>query len=146
MTGLATPTAPRLEERLLGRRGRLITGGFFLSMGGVHLGIVAADPQLYRAFADEALLGVVRSGWDDVFMAAPAFWGLCLALGETVLGTLLLLGGGWARVGWAGVITFHVLLMLFGWGVWLWCVPALCLLVPLARVDWPSLSHQEVVT
>jgi hypothetical protein len=39
-----------------------------------------------------------------------------------------------------------VLLMLFGWGVWLWCVPALCLLVFLARIDWPFLGHQEVVT
>jgi hypothetical protein len=133
-----------VHERLLGRRGRLVTGGFFLSMGGVHLGIVAADPQFYRPFADEALLGFVRSGWTDVFMAAPAFWGLCLALGETVLGILLLLGGGWARVGWVGVIAFHVLLMLFGWGVWLWCVPALCLLVALARADWPSLGHPRI--
>ncbi len=27
---------------------RLVVGGFFLTMGGVHLGLVTADPQVYR--------------------------------------------------------------------------------------------------
>jgi len=85
----------------------------------------------------------VRAGWSDVFMAAPVFWGLCLFLGETVLGTCLLAGGAWARVGWAGVIAFHVLLMLFGVGIWLWAVPALAVLVALARADWPYLKPRE---
>lgn len=93
-------------------------------MGGVHLGIVAADTGFYRHFADGALFSFVRHGWADVFMVTPVFWGLCLAL---------------------GVIAFHVLLMLFGFGFWLWCVPALCLLVPLARKDWPRLAGQENV-
>jgi hypothetical protein len=35
-------------------------------------------------------------------MAAPVFWGLCLAAGETALGLLLLAGGRAARLGWAG--------------------------------------------
>jgi len=54
--------------------GRLV-GGFYLSMGGVHLGIVAADPGFYRGFADAALLPFVRTGWDDIFMAHPSAWG-----------------------------------------------------------------------
>jgi hypothetical protein len=33
------------------------------------------------------------------------------------------------------VIVFHVLLMLFGFGVWLWSVPAVAALVLLARRD-----------
>ena len=130
-------------ERTVGRRARLLVGGFYLSMGGVHVGIVAADPQLYRHFADSALLGFVRSGWSEVFMAAPAVWGLCLALGETVLGVLLLTGGRPARLGWAGVIAFQVLLMLFGWGVWLWSIPALAVLVPCAVADWPALGRRH---
>jgi hypothetical protein len=118
-------------------------GGFYLSMGGVHLGIVAADPQVYRPFADEALFPFVRDGWANIFMAAPAFWGLCLVAGETTLGVLLLTGGRAAKVGWVGVIAFHLLLMLFSWGIWVWCVPALAVLVPLAVRDWPRLSRQE---
>lgn len=119
---------------------RTIVGGFFLSMGGVHLGIVFADPQTYRHFADAALLPFVRDGWADVFMAAPVAWGLGLCAGETVIGALLLARGRAAKVGWCTAIAFHMLLMLFGWGFWLWSVPVLAALLVLARSDWPSLT------
>ena len=114
-------------------------GGFFLAMGGIHVGIVAADPETYRHFADQPLFGFVRSGWADIFMASPAVWGLVLAAAELLMGALLLRGGPAARIGWLGVITFHVLLMLFGWGIWAWCVPALYVLVRGARRDWSRL-------
>ena len=131
---MAAPT------RAAGTRVRRLVGGFFLTMAGVHLGIVAAGPSAYRHFADAGLFGFVRTGWADVFMAAPAFWGLCLFAGEAVLGTLLLVGGRAARVGWVGVVLFHLLLMLFGVGVWLWSVPVLLVLVPMAVRDWPQLG------
>ena len=63
-------------------------------MGGVHLGLVAADPETYRHFADAGLFGFVRDGWQEIFMAYPEVFGLLLMAGETVLGILLLLGGG----------------------------------------------------
>lgn len=129
-------------ETIVGRRGRVATGGFFLITSGVHLGIVMADPSFYARFANGALLPLVRHGWAEVFMAAPAFWGLCLFLGEVLLGVLLLAGGRAARVGWAGVIAFHVVLMLFGFGFWVWSLPALLLLVFLARSDWPALGSR----
>jgi hypothetical protein len=115
--------------------GRQLVGGFFLTMGGVHLGLVCADPQIYRHFADAGLFPFVRDGWSDIVMAAPAVWGLLLMTGEIVLGALLLVGGRAARWGWYGVIAFHLLLMLFGLGFWLWSIPALVLLVALARHD-----------
>ncbi|HET7433014.1 MAG TPA: hypothetical protein VFJ89_16010 [Nocardioides sp.] len=115
--------------------GRSLVGGFFLVMGGVHLGIVAVDPQTYAPFADHPLFPFVHDGWHGIVMAHPAFWGLCLMAGEITLGTLLLVGGRAARWGWAGVIAFHVLLMLFGVYFWVWCIPALVLLVVLARRD-----------
>jgi hypothetical protein len=115
--------------------GRSVVGGFFLVMGGVHLGIVSVDPQTYDAFADQALFPFVREGWQQIVMAQPAFWGLCLMAGEIVLGSLLLVGGRAARWGWIGVIAFHLLLMLFGFWVWLWSVPVIALLVWLARRD-----------
>ena len=127
--GTETPTGTRRHW------GGPVVGGFYLSMGGVHLGIVAADPEAYRHFADQGLFGFVRAGWQDVFMTSPEVFGLLLAAGETVLGILLLIGGRAAFVGWSGVIAFHLLLMLFGYGIWLWCIPALVLLVHLARHD-----------
>lgn len=123
--------------------GRCVVGGFYLFTGGVHLGIVAADTNFYRPFAEDALLPFVRDGWSDVFMAHPGFWGLCLVVGETLLGVLLLLGGGWAKVGWSGVIAFNVLLMLFGLGFFFWSVPVLAVLVILAAKDWPHLSRRS---
>jgi hypothetical protein len=121
---------------------RRIVGGFYLTMGGINAGIVLADPQTYEHFADAAYLDFVVGQWNDVVMANPSFWGLLLAVGEIVLGVLLLYGGPTAaRVGWIGVIAFHVLLMAFGPGIWLWCIPVLAVLVPAARADWPQLTR-----
>ncbi len=115
-------------------------GGFFLTMGGVHIGIVAADTETYRHFADRALFGFVRTGWVEVFMATPIVWGLLLAAGEILIGGVLLHGGLPARVGWLSAITFQVLLMLFGWGFLSWSIPALVVLTRGARSDWVRLG------
>lgn len=119
---------------------RHFVGGFYLTMAGVNIGIVFADADTYRHFADPAALDFVRREWTDIVMANPSFWGLLLAAGELGLGVLLLTGGPFARAGWLGVIVFHLLLMLFGPSIWWWCVPVLAGLVPAARADWPALS------
>ena len=141
MTTTAINSDPHTAVRLRRHWGGPVVGGFYLSMGGVHLGIVAADPQTYRHFADSGLFGFVREGWHEIFMASPEVFGLLLAAGETVLGVLLLFGGRAAFVGWAGAIAFHLLLMLFAFGM---CIPALALLVLLARQDttarWPRIT------
>jgi len=135
MTPTATTTAATTSAPARRHWGGPVVGGFYLSMGGVHLGVVAADPETYRHFADRGLFSFVRNGWEEIFMAAPEVFGLFLAAGEIALGILLLLGGRAATYGWAGVIAFHVLLMLFGFGIWVWCIPALTLLIYLARHD-----------
>ena len=120
-----------------------MVGGFFLVMGGVHLGLVAADPQVYRHFADAGLFGFVRTGWSEIVMAQPAVYGLLLMAGEVTAGTLLLVGGRAARIGWIAVITFHVLLMLFGWWVWAWSLPVLALLTWLASRDLRGMIRED---
>jgi hypothetical protein len=116
-----------------------VVGGFFLFTGGIHLGMVAADTEVCRPFGDAALVPLVREAWADVFMAYPAVWGLLVMAAELALGLMLLAGGPLARVGWVGVIAFHGALMLFGWGFWLWSLPALVFVVTMARKDWPAL-------
>lgn len=130
--GVSSARSPSIAPRAWERS---VVGGFYLTMGGVHLGLVAARPQVYRHFADRALFGFVVDGWHSVFMASPVVWGLCLMAGEVALGTALLVGGAAARVGWVGVIAFHVLLMVFGFGFWMWSIPALGVLFWLARRD-----------
>jgi hypothetical protein len=139
-----TTAADRTHVPVTISRARLAVGGFFLMTGGVHLGLVAADPTVYRHFADDALLGFVRDGWSDVFMAHPTFWGLGVMALELCLGALLLAGPRAARLGWAGVIAFHALLMLFGFGFWFWSIPALVVLVHLARREWHELADHAV--
>jgi hypothetical protein len=134
---VANPAGEPAEVARPSRLGAVVVGCFFLCTASVHVGIVMADPGFYGSFGDAALFGLVRRGWSELFMAHPASWGLAVAAGEAVLGALLLLGGRAARVGWIGVLTFHVLLMLFGYGFWLWSVPALALFGWLAARDWP---------
>lgn len=111
-------------------------GWFFLWTSGIHVGIVAAGTGFYRHFADEALVPGLAAAWRSAFMSQPALGGLTVAAGEALLGVLLL-SHSWTRRrwGWAGTIAFHVALMCFGWGFWLWSLPALALLVSGARAD-----------
>ncbi len=66
-------------------------------------------------------------------MAHPAGWGLVVAAGELAIGVLTLAGGRWTRIGLIGAIVFHVALMMFGWGYWIWSVPMLVVLGYLLR-------------
>lgn len=110
-------------------------GGFYLMMSGINIGVAAADPDTYATFADRGLFAFVRSGWADIVMANPRAWIFLLAAGEALIGVLLLLGGRPARIGWMAVLSFHVLLLPFGWGVWAYAVPAIAVFAWLARRD-----------
>lgn len=115
-------------------------GTFFLWTSGVHVGIVAAGPGFYRGFADGALVPGLSTAWRSWFMPHAAAYGLLIAAGEATLGLLLLGGPRQRRLGWAGVIAFHLALMAFGWGFWLWCIPALAALTVSATADRPPVA------
>lgn len=125
------------------RRAREVVGWFFLWTSGIHVGVAAADPSIYQHFADTAVLAWVERAWSAIFMANPRAWGLAVSAGELALALLLLRGGPSGKIGWIGVISFTVVLVLFGWGFLLWAVPALAVLVPMARRDWPRLASRE---
>ena len=144
------PPAPARRENGLGGAVRIAFGVIFLWASGVHVGIVSGDPGLYHDFADEAWMPGVVSAWRDIFMAHPAFWGLVVSVGEFAIGAALLQGGRIARYGLAGAVAFHVALMTFGFGFWIWAVPALVLLLGPGRrwettdEDTPDLTdHQK---
>jgi hypothetical protein len=93
----------------------------------VHAGLALTTPDSYRPFADAAFFDWVYDGWQNIFMAHPTLWALLLGAGELLIAVLLVEA---RRLGYVAVIVFHLALMLFGWGFWLWCVPALAFAVP----------------
>jgi hypothetical protein len=103
--------------------------GLFAGGALVHVWLALRSPETYRVFADQALFGWVSARWQDVFMADPRLWALLLAAGELTVAILLVVVRRW---GYVAVIAFHLALMLFGWGFWLWSVPVLCVAVPAA--------------
>lgn len=123
--------------------GREFVGRLFVWTSGIHVGIAAVHPGIYRHFADAAVSGWIERGWNEVFVANPRPWGLAVAAGELLLGLLLLHGGRAAKVGWVGVIVFHLALVLFGWIFLLYAAPAVVVLVVLARRDWTRLTAPE---
>lgn len=109
---------------------RAIHWGFvalFASGACIHVILALATPRSYDGFADASFFGWVRDGWQNVFMAHPTLWALLLAAAELTIAVLLVKAH---RIGYVAVILFHLALMLFGWGFWLWCVPALAFAVP----------------
>ena len=120
---------------------KTILAGFVLMFGlgaFVHVGLAIGNPTTYRPFADAALFGWVREGWEDVFMSDPRLCALLLGAGELLVAVLLIVA---RRIGYTAVIAFHLALMLFGWGFWLWSVPALAFAVPAAVHEF--LSHSR---
>lgn len=112
---------------------RAIHWGFTALFGAgacVHMFLAVTTPESYRPFADAALFDWVYDGWQDIFMSHPSLWALVLATAELAIAVLLVKS---PRAGYLAVIAFQLALMLFGWGFWLWSVPALSLAVPAAR-------------
>jgi hypothetical protein len=110
-------------------------GAFYLVMAGINIGIVIADSSTYRHFADGGLFPFVRTGWREIVMARPGAWIGLLAAGEIAIGLAFLARRPWPRIAYGAAIVFHLALMVFGWGVWLWAVPAIGALTAAARHD-----------
>jgi hypothetical protein len=112
---------------------RAILWGFvalFGSGAAIHTFLALVTPDSYQPFADAALFDWTRDAWQQIFMAHPTIWALLLAAAELTIASLLVRA---RRIGYVCVILFHLALMLFGWGFWLWSVPALAFAVPAAR-------------
>lgn len=108
---------------------RVVFGGMFVLGAATHVFLVSSRPGVYAAFADNALFGFVRTAWSDYVAGSPAPAIGALAFFECAVGLLVLFGTPrFAFTGAAMMAAFHVALMAFGWGFWLWSAPMLALL------------------
>jgi hypothetical protein len=132
----AATLAPPHRPGRMARVGRLAFGVMFTGGAAIHAAIVVTGTETYQHFADTAFLPFVKAGWLSVFMPHAALLGLLLAAFELAVGLLILAGGPETRLGLLAAIAFHLGLMLFGWGFWLWSIPMLAMLVALLRFDF----------
>jgi len=89
----------------------------------------------YAEFADGAYIAFVKHTWRSVVVPDRAAWiGLLIAF-ELAVGILALLGGRRTQLAYGAAIAFHVALLSFGWGFYLWSVPILGALVLLLRAE-----------
>jgi hypothetical protein len=132
----AATLAPPHRPGRMARVGRLAFGVMFTGGAAIHVAIVVTGTENYQHFADTAFLPFVKRGWLSVFMPHAALLGLLLAAFELAVGLLILAGGPETRLGLLAAIAFHLGLMLFGWGFWLWSIPMLAMLVALLRFDF----------
>jgi hypothetical protein len=111
--------------------GRVAVGVLMLLGGATFNAMNLVFGETYADFADQAHFAWVTSAWRAV--VAPnhlLFIGLLVAF-EAVVGVLILSGGRRTQVGLVAAIGFHLALWLFGWGVTIYSLVMLPVLVVL---------------
>jgi hypothetical protein len=113
--------------------GRVSLGLLMLVGGAVVNGFYLATGVGYDTFADTSMLTFVTDTWRDLVVPNQGFFIGKLIAFEAVVGVLVLIGRRWATVGMVAALGFHVGLLFFGWGFWLWSIPMLAAIALLLR-------------
>jgi hypothetical protein len=121
--------------------GRAALGVLFVAFGAVVNAVYRATGIDYSTFADASQVPFVRDTWRSLVAPNQAVFITLLIVFEAVAGALVLSGGRRTQLGLLGLIGFHVGLLLFGWGFWLWAVPMLVALVLLLRAERRPLTQ-----
>ena len=87
----------------------------------------------YADFANGAYVPFVRDTWRSVVVPHHDVWISLLIVFELAVGVLALLGGRRTQVAYAAAIVFHIALLSFGWGFYLWSLPMVWALSTLLR-------------
>lgn len=123
---------------------RRIVGVIFL-LGAVTHAILLRIGIDYGPFAEASFIPFVRDAWES--LVAPNSWLFIplLILFEAATGALLLRYGKAAIAGLWLAIGFHLCLMLFGFGFWLWSVPMLIALAWMLRGTRAHIAFAKIV-
>jgi hypothetical protein len=105
------------------RIGRWAVALLFLGAGALVNAIFLATGDDYAEFADGAYLRFVSDTWRELVVPNHHLFISLLIAFETIVGLLVLAGGRRAELGFEAAIVFHVALLSFGWGFYLWSIP-----------------------
>jgi hypothetical protein len=115
------------------RFGRRSVAVLYLGAGAAVNAFFLLRGDDYAKFADGAYVRFVRDTWRDVVVPHHHLWIALLIAFELAVGALALLGGRRTQLGYVAAVAFHVALVSFGWGFYLWSVPMVWALSVLLR-------------
>jgi len=115
------------------RFGRRSVAALYLGAGAAVNAFFLLRGDDYAKFADGAYVRFVRDTWRDVVVPHHHLWIALLIAFELAVGALALLGGRRTHLSYVAAIAFHVALLSFGWGFYLWSVPMVWALSVLLR-------------
>ena len=117
------------------RFGRRAVALLYLGAGAAVNAFMLLQGDDYARFADGAYLAFVRHTWHSVVVPHHVAWiGLLIAF-ELAVGVLALQGGRSTQLAYGAAIAFHVALLSFGWGFYLWSLPMIAALATLLRAE-----------
>jgi hypothetical protein len=128
------------------RVGRIGVGVLYLAAGAAVNSFLLARGDDYAEFAQGSSIAFVRDTWASLVVPNHDIWiGLLIAF-ELGVGVLALLGGGRTQLAYAAAIAFHIALLSFGWGFFLWSIPMIAALAALLRAERRSGEpHRESI-
>ena len=89
----------------------------------------------YADFAKDSYISFVRETWASLVVPNHDVFISLLIVFELAVGILVLLGGRRTQAAYLAAVAFHVALLSFGWGFYLWSVPLVGALVTLLLAE-----------
>jgi hypothetical protein len=123
------------RDRRAARVGRWAVAVLFVGAGAIVNAILLATGENYADFSSGTYVAFVRDTWRDVVVPNHYLFISLLIAFETAVGLLVLAGGMRSRLGLVAAIAFHVALLSFGWGFYLWSIPMIGALSLLLRAE-----------
>jgi len=117
------------------RAGRFIVATLYIGAGALVNLIFLLRGDDYADFAKTSPIAFVRDTWRSLVVPHIGIFISLLIAFEALVGLSVLLGKRWAQAGLLAAIAFHVALMSFGWGFFIWSVPMIAALATLFRQE-----------
>ena len=127
------------------RTGRRAFAFLFLVGGATMNAVFLATGESYATFADGAYIPFVRHTWSSLVVPHHEAWIGLLIVFEAVVGLLALAGGRRLQLAYGLAIAFHVGLLAFGWGFYLWALPMIAAYATLLRGERRHGSEGAIV-
>jgi hypothetical protein len=117
------------------RRGRVGVAFLFVGAGAAVNAFFLLRGDDYADFATGSYLAFVRDTWASLVVPNHHLFISVLIAFELAVGLLAAAGGRSTQAAYVAAIAFHVALLSFGWGFFLWSVPMIAALATLLHAE-----------